>query len=121
MNGSSVDRVRRSGWAAGVAAFVLSLAVPGAQAATPFGPYVGGAFGQARVEATLPDESQFREDHAAFKVILGVRPIPVAGAVLAYVDFGHPSRLGGSYVPNVALKDAKAFALFYLPLPEGRT
>ena len=61
--------------------------------------------------------SQFREDHAAFKVILGARPIPVAGAELAYVDFGHPGRLGGTYVPNVAMKGATAFAMFYLPLP----
>jgi len=119
MNGSSVDRVRRSRWAAGVAAFVLSLAVPGAQAATPLGLYVGGAFGQARVEATLPDASQFREDHSAFEVILGVRPLPVAAAELAYVDFGHPSRLGGSYpyVPEVSMKGATAFAMFYLPVP----
>ncbi|TLZ02642.1 MAG: hypothetical protein E6K36_09300, partial [Gammaproteobacteria bacterium] len=117
MHDNRVGRTRRSGWAASVAAFVLSLAAPTGQAATPFGLYVGGTFGQARVEATLPDASQFREDHAAFKVILGVRPIPVAGAELAYVDFGHPSRLGGSYVPNVAMKGATAFAMFYLPLP----
>ena len=117
MHDNMVGRTRRSGWAAGVAAFVLWLAAPAAQAATPLGLYLGGAFGQARVEATLPDASQFREDHAAYEVILGVRPIPVAGAELAYVDFGHPSRLGGSYVPNVAMKGATAFGMFYLPLP----
>src|SRR2546430_30908 len=57
MHDNMVGRTRRSGWAAGVAAFVLWLAAPAAQAATPLGLYLGGAFGQARVEATLPDAS----------------------------------------------------------------
>jgi hypothetical protein len=93
MHVNSDDRVRRFTCAAGVAALVLLLLqLPEARAADLLGLYLGGAFGQARVDASLPNVEQFREDHSAFKIMAGLRPIPMLGAELEYVDFGHPDR-----------------------------
>ena len=50
----------------------------------------------------------------------GLRPIPVLGAEIAYVDFGHPDRLAGLGPPgwsDVSMKGAAAFGMFYLPVP----
>jgi opacity protein-like surface antigen len=91
-----------------------------ARAADPLGFYVGGALGQARVDATPPYGGligQFRENHSAFKVMVGVRPISLLGAELAYVDFGHPSRLNGIFATDVTMKGAAAFGVLYLPAP----
>ena len=121
MHVNSDDRVRRFGCAAGVAALaLLLLQLPEARAAGPPGLYFGGAFGQARVAASLPNAGQFREDHSAFKVMAGLRPIPMLGAEIAYVDFGHPDRLAGLGPPgwsDVSMKGAAAFGMFYLPVP----
>jgi len=121
MHVNSDDRVPRFGCAAGVAALaLLLLPLPEARAADPPGLYLGGAFGQARVAASLPNAAQFREDHSAFKVMAGLRPIPVLGAEIAYVDFGHPDRLAGLGPPgwsDVSMKGAAAFGMFYLPVP----
>jgi hypothetical protein len=85
--------VRRSVWTAGAACLtVFTLQSTQARADDPLGFYVGGAVGQARVDASLPNADQFREDHSAFKIMAGLRPIPVLGAELEYVDFGHPGR-----------------------------
>jgi opacity protein-like surface antigen len=120
MRVDSDDRVRRFGCAAGVAALtLLLLPLPGARAADTFGLYLGGAFGQARVEASLPNAAQFREDHSAFKIMAGLRPIPVLGAELEYVDFGHPDHLNGTGGggSDVSMKGAAAFGMFYVPVP----
>src|SRR5207253_9477141 len=91
---SSDNRVRRFGCAAGVAALaLLLLQLPEARAADPPGLYLGGAFGQARVDAPAPLVGQVKEDHSAFKIIVGLRPISLLGAELAYADFGHTGRL----------------------------
>src|SRR5437762_13979236 len=116
MHVNSDDRVRRFGCAAGVAALaLLLLPLPEARAADPPGLYLGGAFGQARVAASLPNAAQFREDHSAFKVMAGLRPLPVLGAENAYVDFGHSDRLAGLGPPgwsDVRMKGAAAFGMF---------
>jgi len=121
MHVNSDDRVRRFGCAAGVATLaLLLLQLPEARAADPVGLYLGGAFGQARIAASLPNAAQFREDHSAFKVMAGLRPEPVLGAELEYVDFGHPDRLAGLGPPgwsDVSMKGAAAFGMFYLPVP----
>ena len=118
MHVNSDDRVRRFGCAAGVAALaLLLLQLPEARAADPLGLYVGGAFGQARVDASLPNAGQFREDHSAFKIMAGLRPDPVLGAELEYVDFGHPGRFNGIGGSDVSMKGAAAFGMFYLPVP----
>jgi len=49
--------------------------------------------------------------------MVGLRPISLLGAELAYVDFGHPSRLNGIFATDVTMKGAAAFGIFYLPVP----
>jgi hypothetical protein len=78
--------------------------------------YVGGAVGQARVDVTAPF-SGFRENHSAFKVMVGLRPISLFGTELAYLDFGHPTRLNGIISTDVTMKGTAAFGIFYLPVP----
>ncbi len=77
------------------------------------GLYVGGAVGQSRVETDL-----FNETHLGFKVMLGIRPIPLFGAELAYIDLGHPS---GPVYPepygDVSMKGGSAFGVLHLPVP----
>jgi opacity protein-like surface antigen len=110
--------VRRSVWTAGAACLtVFALQSTQARADDPLGFYVGGAVGQARVDASLPNADQFREDHSAFKIMAGLRPIPVLGAELEYVDFGHPGRFNGIGGSDVSMKGAAAFGMFYLPVP----
>jgi opacity protein-like surface antigen len=81
------------------------------------GLYVGGAVGQSQVEANVPSVGEFKENHSAFKVIAGIRPIPLIGAELSYVHFGHPSGNINSSPSDVAEKGADAFAVLYLPVP----
>jgi opacity protein-like surface antigen len=112
-------------WTAGVVCLtVFTLQSTQARADDPLGFYVGGAVGQARVDATAPYVGiggpyvgQFREDHSAFKGLVGLRPISLLGAELAYVDFGHPSRLNGIFATDVTMKGAAAFGMLYLPVP----
>lgn len=72
------------------------------RAADLLGLYVGGAVGQARLEAaeTVPPpadpglivysySSVFNADATAFKVFAGIRPLSFLGAEVAYDDFGH--------------------------------
>jgi hypothetical protein len=81
------------------------------------GAYVGGAVGQARVDTSAPYVGGFRENHSAFKVMVGLRPISMVGAELAYVDFGHPSSLDGFISTDVTMKGAAALGILYLPVP----
>lgn len=86
------------------------------------GLYGGGAVGQARVEAGsggfVPSSTDhFGENHSAFKIMMGIRPISLLGAELAYIDFGHPSGSLGGAPADMELKGVAAFAVLYLPLP----
>jgi opacity protein-like surface antigen len=50
----------------------------------------------------------------------GVRPIPLLGAELAYVDFGHPHQALSTGVvgsADVRMKGSAAFGILYLPVP----
>jgi opacity protein-like surface antigen len=117
MDDNPDDRVRRFRWASSLASLALLLPLSGAQAANPVGLYAGGAFGQARVDASLPNAAQFSENHSTYKIMVGVRPIGVLGAELAYVDFGHPGHSNGTLVSDVAMKGETAFGMFYFPVP----
>lgn len=88
-----------------------------AQADDLLGLYVGGAVGQSLVDVNVPDVGSFRENHTAFKVIAGIRPIPLIGAELSYIDFGHPSENLNSVPTDVSEKGADAFGVLYLPVP----
>ncbi|HUO95247.1 MAG TPA: hypothetical protein VMT92_03365 [Steroidobacteraceae bacterium] len=57
-------------------------------ASDPLGLYIGAGAGQAQVKA---DVISFDRHHAGWKVLAGLRPVPIVGAEPEYVDFGHPS------------------------------
>jgi len=93
----------------------------------PVGFYLGAAIGESHVRAAkeiIGDtdfDYRFDEQHSAWKVTAGIRPISPLGVELEYIDFGNPSSgntitgLGG-----LSQADAKALTLFglgYLPLP----
>jgi opacity protein-like surface antigen len=81
------------------------------------GLYVGGAAGQSQVEANAPSIGDFKQNHSAFKVIAGIRPISLIGAELSYIDFGHPSGSINAVSSNVSEKGADLFGVLYLPVP----
>jgi hypothetical protein len=82
------------------------------------GPYLGGAIGAAQVEAdgSAFGAQSFRENHSAYKVMFGLRPIARLGLELTYMDFGDPS-VSGSNLSDVKMRGAAAWGLFYLPVP----
>jgi hypothetical protein len=89
-----------------------------------FGLYVGGAIGQGQVAASASYPTianlypgEFKENHSAFKVMAGIRPISLVGAELAYIDFGHPSGNIFGYPASASLKGTAAFGILYLPVP----
>src|SRR5438105_4266850 len=83
-------------------AFGVLISPPVINAAEPLGMYAGGAIGQARIdtgnlEGASPSGGVFSfgtytEDHSAYKLIVGFRPLSLIGAEIAYMDFGHPGR-----------------------------
>ena len=104
---------------------VLMLIGGAANAADLLGAYVGGAVGQGWTNGTDLDVAgasygEFNANHSAFKVMAGIRPLPLLGAEVAYVDFGHAHQsLAGpdSGSAEVHLRGAAAFAILYLPVP----
>ena len=67
---------------------VAACAAAPAQALDVLGLYVGGAIGQGQVQATAPslNASDFKENHSAFKVVAGVRPISLFGVETANAE-----------------------------------
>lgn len=112
------------------AALLLGLSTGESRAEDLLGLYLGGAVGQGRVEAspgsltsttvgstTLIGAGDFAENHSAFKLMAGIRPISIVGAELSYIDFGRPSGNLGTVPADVSLRGAAAFAVAYLPVP----
>jgi opacity protein-like surface antigen len=106
----------------------LALTAGVARADAPLGLYVGASVGTARVEASpgslvnssgesLSGAGDFAANHTAFKIMAGVRPIPLVGGEVEYIDFGNPNGNLGSVPASVDLKGAAAFAVAYLPVP----
>ncbi|HEY6483537.1 MAG TPA: outer membrane beta-barrel protein [Steroidobacteraceae bacterium] len=86
----------------------------------PLGVYIGGAFGRSnvRVDNTeTRDLFSFNESHAAWKALVGIRPIAPLGAELEYIDFGHPARSLGGISEDARARAAGLFAVAYLPIP----
>lgn len=83
------------------------------------GLYVGGAMGQAqvRVDASGFSTQDFKENHSAFKFLVGGRALSVLGAELEYVDMGHPAGALSGLPAEGSAKGTAAFALLYLPIP----
>jgi opacity protein-like surface antigen len=115
--------------AALAAAALLVLPMSTALADDPLGLYVGAGIGEAKVEASpgslvssaegelsLAGAGDFSANHSAYKFMAGIRPIPIVGAEVEYIDFGSPNGNLGSVPANVNLKGAAAFAVAYLPV-----
>jgi hypothetical protein len=90
-------------------------------AASPLGPYVGAALGQAAVRS---DEAvfasplhSFDEHHSAWKVMAGIRPITLLGAEIEYLNFGHPSVTSNAFTADVQQKATAVFGIVGLPIP----
>jgi len=85
--------------------------------------YVGGAVGQSQLEAGIPTVSapfnayDFKENHSAYKFMVGFRPISLFGGELEYLNFGHPSSTVGTTTNDVSINGSGAFALLFLPIP----
>jgi opacity protein-like surface antigen len=105
--------------AAALAVAATSAPIASAAADDLIGFYVGGAIGQARVAADAGDfqPGTFRENHSAYALTAGIRPISPFGVEVSYVDFGHPTGLVGNGRADVTMKGAAAFGVFYLPIP----
>jgi Outer membrane protein beta-barrel domain len=109
-----------------ILATLVLLAQPSGNAVAEdlLGLYVGGAIGRSRVEATtfayvFPglEKQNFDEGHAAFKVMLGARPISLLGAEIDYIDFGKPKGDLYGYPANASINGVAAFGILYLPVP----
>ena len=100
-----------------IAAIALNSAT--AHADDAIGLYAGAAAGQANVQASDSHFSgdSFKENHTAFKVMVGVRPLPTVGGELEYIHFGHPDGKINNQPADVNMRGAAGFAVFYLPVP----
>jgi len=107
--------------AAGITALMAATLMSSAGAANTnpdlLGLYVGAGagVGQVDISGKGSSASNFNANHAAFKLIVGIRPIPVLGAELEYLDFGHPSSTVNYGPANATLKGAAVFGVAYLP------
>jgi hypothetical protein len=96
-----------------------------ALADNPAGFYVGAGVGYSTVRSDDPAygyPGYFDDHQTAWKVMAGVRPIPIIGAELEYIDFGQPGTHRGYFDTNYYGTDShpRAGALFgvgYLPIP----
>jgi opacity protein-like surface antigen len=85
---------------------------------------LGAGLGQANIRVDQRPGNiglGLKENHTAWKVLLGVRPISVIGAELSYFDLGkaNASFGGGTTAVNAQAQQrgAALFAVGYLPLP----
>jgi hypothetical protein len=107
-------------------------AVPAAARASDFnllGLYVGAGVGESTVRSDSGFDPYYPVDshphHTAYKVLVGVRPIPFVGAEAEYIDFGHPTSADSYYNVSSGYYDSadshpRAGVLYgvgYLPLP----
>jgi opacity protein-like surface antigen len=110
-----------------IVATVLALTARQAAADNFPGLYVGGAIGQGRISDGVNSASyapyagtgpgEFKENHSAFKGLIGIRPISLVGAELEYVDLGHADGTLFAQPAAASMKGAAAFGMLYLPVP----
>ena len=115
-----MHQVQRRSMMVGAALAAAALfATPAARADDLLGLYLGGAVGQAQFDSTLGfyTPQGFKENHTGWKAILGLKPIPLIGAELEYIDFGHPSGTMDAQPADASMKGAAGFAVLTLPIP----
>lgn len=111
--------------AAGTCAFSMA-----AFADNPLGLYVGAGVGASNVDNSNYDypygyNGGFHDRDASWKALIGVRPVPVVGAELEYLDFGQGDGSNGfygpasyyDYGPRSHPKATVLYGVGYLPLP----
>jgi opacity protein-like surface antigen len=110
---------------------VVGLAAAGlstqALAENPLGLYVGAGVGESTVgnDYYYPYGygGGFHDHDAAWKVLVGIRPLPIVGAEFEYIDFGQAGGDNGYYSnyydenANSHPKATVLYGLAYLPLP----
>ena len=117
-------RISRILLAAGAAAGACAFSA-GAMADNPVGFYLGAGAGYSTIrsdDANYGLPGYYNDHQTAWKVIAGVRPIPIVGAEFEYIDFGQPgNRFSYNNVDYNGLDShprAEAlFAVGYLPIP----
>ena len=114
-----------------VGAAVTSSAALAQESFNPLGVYVGAAIGETFVQGNHDNNfdnfdfgnDRFNRHDFAWKAVVGVRPLPIVGAELEYMDFGNPHghSEGGPFGPteddHEKYRGPAAFALGYLPVP----
>jgi opacity protein-like surface antigen len=90
------------------------------------GLYAGAGIGESTVRSDYGFDPYYPTDshphHTAYKVMVGIRPIPFVGAEAEYIDFGHPGNgdfFSGSsdYSADSHPRAGVLSAVGYLPLP----
>jgi len=106
-----------------------ALSAAPAMADNPLGAYVGVGVGQSNVGSNDYYDygygGGYHDHDAAWKAIIGIRPLPVVGAEVEYLDFGSGNGSNGyygspGYFYGNASSHPKATILYgvgYLPLP----
>src|ERR1700689_2670330 len=95
-----------------------------ALADNPAGFYLGAGVGYSTIRSDDPAyglPGYYNDHQTAWKVIAGVRPIPVVGAEFEYIDFGQPGSHNfydlNYYGLDSPPRAAALFGVGYLPLP----
>jgi opacity protein-like surface antigen len=133
MQANSTSKIRTRLCSLLLAPFVvLALPSQNASASDLLGLYVGGSVGQSEVaenvpnpivanpeivHVPVPESATFKEDYTAFKVMVGLRPLPLLGAELSYMDFGHPAGSLFAKPADASMRGESAFGVVYLPIP----
>jgi len=97
-----------------VAACLIS---PPVAFADPLDVYAGASVGQSTVKA---DPIAFNQHDTGWKVLVGIRPVALLGAEIAYTDFGHPNYsqgVPGGFNASAHASSTEALGIVYLPIP----
>lgn len=121
-------------WLAVLAAGLLMVAIAPARADNPLGLYVGAGVGVSNVGNNNGYNycdcypygyygGYNNNNNVAWKAMFGMRPIPMFGAELEYLDFGSSDGYNGyynnfyNYGANTHPKSTMLYAVGYLPIP----
>jgi opacity protein-like surface antigen len=97
-----------------VAACLIS---PPVAFASPLDVYAGASVGQSTVKA---DPIAFNQHTTGWTILVGIRPVALLGAEIAYTDFGHPNYsqgVPGGFNASAHASSTEALGILYLPIP----